>query len=163
MNYNKAKSIADKYVNLFRPFCKRIEIAGSIRRKRPEVGDIEIVCIRDTRQLYQWKELIDGFRIIKGTAVGKYVQLNLKDGINLDLFMCFENNFGLIYAIRTGSAEYSHQVLAVGWNRAGYTSKEGVLYPDEKNPLKEKIYIREEEELFKLIGIPYVEPEKREI
>ena len=45
MQLEKAEKIARKYVDLLAPFCERIEIAGSTRRKKPEVGDIEIVCI----------------------------------------------------------------------------------------------------------------------
>ena len=41
MKLAKAKAIADKYVALLAPFCDRIEIAGSIRREKEEVGDIE--------------------------------------------------------------------------------------------------------------------------
>lgn len=37
--------IAEQLVELFAPLCDRIEIAGSIRRQKPLVGDIEIVCV----------------------------------------------------------------------------------------------------------------------
>ncbi|MES1181962.1 MAG: hypothetical protein ABUL44_04115, partial [Flavobacterium sp.] len=45
MEYSKAKSIADKAILLLKEHCIRIEIAGSIRRKKSEVKDIEIVAI----------------------------------------------------------------------------------------------------------------------
>lgn len=38
--------IAQTLVERLRPFCQRIEIAGSLRRKRPMIGDIEIFAIR---------------------------------------------------------------------------------------------------------------------
>ena len=43
MEYNKALEIAEKTKAQLAPYCERIEIAGSIRRKKPDVGDIEIV------------------------------------------------------------------------------------------------------------------------
>ncbi|MFH1640834.1 MAG: hypothetical protein ABIA66_02590, partial [Candidatus Omnitrophota bacterium] len=44
----KMKYLAEDVVRLLRPYCTRIEIAGSIRRTRSEVSDIEIVCIPKT-------------------------------------------------------------------------------------------------------------------
>jgi DNA polymerase/3'-5' exonuclease PolX len=37
--------IAGRIVEALRPYCERIEIAGSLRREKPMVGDIEIVAI----------------------------------------------------------------------------------------------------------------------
>ena len=41
----KAKKWADRIVEILAPHCDRIEIAGSIRRQKPTIGDIEVVCI----------------------------------------------------------------------------------------------------------------------
>jgi DNA polymerase/3'-5' exonuclease PolX len=45
MELSRAREIAKRVLVLLRPFCERAEIAGSIRRGKPEVGDIEIVVI----------------------------------------------------------------------------------------------------------------------
>jgi DNA polymerase/3'-5' exonuclease PolX len=45
MKYQEALKIAQETVELLRPHCERIEIAGSIRREKPEPNDIEIVAI----------------------------------------------------------------------------------------------------------------------
>ena len=37
--------ITERLVSILAPFCERIEIAGSLRRLKPEVGDIELVVI----------------------------------------------------------------------------------------------------------------------
>lgn len=156
MQIEQAEIIANKYVELLKPFCKRIEIAGSIRRKKPKVKDIEIVCIRDTKKLRLFVDEVDKLRKMKGEPLGKYTQRNLPEGINLDLFMCNENNWGLIFAIRTGSADFSHDVLGNGWVKAGYKSVDGMLMKDGK-----KISVLEEKDLFDLIGLNYVQPELR--
>jgi DNA polymerase/3'-5' exonuclease PolX len=64
----------------------------------------------------------------------------------------------LIYAIRTGSADYSHHILAKGWVKAGYNSENGMLQKKNK-----PIPVFEEKDLFDLIGINYVEPNAREV
>jgi DNA polymerase/3'-5' exonuclease PolX len=40
----RAQVVAAEVATLLAPACERIEIAGSIRREKPEVGDVEIVC-----------------------------------------------------------------------------------------------------------------------
>jgi hypothetical protein len=45
MIYPEAKLLADSLVEAMAPFCERIEIAGSVRRKKPVVKDIEICVI----------------------------------------------------------------------------------------------------------------------
>jgi len=40
-----AITLAESIVTALAPGCSRIAIAGSVRREKPEVGDIEIVCI----------------------------------------------------------------------------------------------------------------------
>ncbi|GAI50844.1 unnamed protein product, partial [marine sediment metagenome] len=45
MELEKAKVIAENLRSLLAPVCARITIAGSIRRQKPEVGDIELLCV----------------------------------------------------------------------------------------------------------------------
>lgn len=169
MILSEAQAIAERVKAELLPFIERAEIAGSVRRKRPEVNDIEMVVIPKTIPGGLFKDIairdpgfvstVGQWFAIKGNAWdGKYTQVVLPDGINLDLFIATPDNFGLLLAIRTGSADYSHQVLARGWSRLGYESKGGVLWKDGK-----PTYIREERALFDLLGIPWLEPEKREI
>jgi DNA polymerase/3'-5' exonuclease PolX len=157
MELVRAKEIADKYKSILSPFCERIEIAGSIRRERPKVNDIEIVCIPRPHDIAQFVYTVKKWTKIKGEPTGKYTQRKLDEGIYLDLFIANKNNWGMIYAIRTGSAEYSHKVLAVGWVKKGYMAKDGILYDKSGKPA----FIREEIELFNLIGRKFVLPKNR--
>ncbi len=88
----------------------------------------------------------------------KYTQRILPEEIKLDLFIAEEGNWGSVLAIRTGSADYSHKVLANGWVRQGFKSDGGYLFKEG-----ERYEVREEEDLFRLIGIPYVAPEYRNL
>lgn len=45
MKLNVALRLANRLVELMKPHCIKIEVAGSIRRQKPEVKDIEIVAI----------------------------------------------------------------------------------------------------------------------
>jgi len=170
MELTKAEKIAKKYVDLLAPFCQRIEIAGSVRRKKPEVKDIEIVCISkvidiiDTGTLFGTQELIthpnfvyevNKLEKVKGEPTGKYTQRILPEGINLDLFIANRDNWGYILAIRIGPDGYS-KYLASTWVKQGFKGVDGNL---TKNG--EIIPVREERDLFWILGLDYVDPEFR--
>lgn len=170
MKLADALQLAESVRALLAPHCDRCEIAGSIRRRKPEVKDIEIVCI--PRRIIippllgpveehvhpEFVAVVDRWRKVKGEPYGKYTQRLLPEGIPLDLFIATPDNWGAIFAIRTGSARFSHEVLAKAWVRAGYRSEGGALM---KNGTP--TYVREERDLFTLLGIPWVEPEERSL
>ena len=101
MELNKALEIANRLVELLSPFCEKINIAGSCRRGKPDVGDIEIVCspkILILKDMFggdegivrepMFKKGINGFgKVVKGNADGKMMQIELPEGIMLDLFI----------------------------------------------------------------------------
>jgi len=156
MRLSEAKAIAEKYLRLLKPYCSRIEIAGSIRREKPEVKDIEIVAIPG--DIKSFANEVNKLEKVKGEPTGKYTMRVLPEGIKLDLFIANKRNWGLIFAIRTGSADFSHNVLATGWVKKGYHSVNGMLIKDGK-----EVEVREEKDLFDLIGIPYMGPELRNL
>ena len=165
MKLQDAHSIAVKTLELIRPHCYRCEIAGSIRREKPEVKDIEIVAIPRPYQGGLFEDglasVINKWEKVKGEmeyGKVKYTQRILPEGIKLDLFFAEPENWGLIFAIRTGSAEYSHKVLASSWVKAGYVSRDGYLWHG-----RDKYNCREEEDLFRRIGIKWVEPKYRNL
>jgi DNA polymerase/3'-5' exonuclease PolX len=160
--YSKIKPIADRVIELLRPVCERIEIAGSIRRECPECGDIEIVAIPKPYNTGLFESGIathvNRWRKIKGELPCKYTQRILPEKITLDLFFAEKNNWGLIYAIRTGSADYSYNVLATGWVKNGYKSENGYLTRGGR------IYFTpEEKDLFEKAGVKWIEPKYRNL
>lgn len=160
MIYKQALEIAEKTKALLAPYCEKIEIAGSIRRKKPDVKDIELVAIPKPYDVGLFEsgiaKVVKQWEKVKGELPCKYTQRILPEGIKLDLFFADRENWGLIYAMRTGSADYSHKVLATEWVKNGYKSEGGYIYSNGK-----RVPIPEEEDLFKLIGLVYVAPELR--
>ncbi len=163
MNYTDAKRIADKYVELLRPFVKRIEIGGSVRRECGECNDIEIVAIRDASKIYQFADIVNQWPRIRGRVDGKYTARVLPEGIQLDLFFATPDNWGNLFFIRTGSADYVKRI-ACEWVRQGYQSKGGMLHPvvdHYEGTLGDPIPLREEKDVFEFLKIPWVEPRNR--
>ena len=160
MKYKEALKIALKVKEQLAPHCLRIEIAGSIRRKMPVVGDIEIIAIPKPYDIGLFESgiatVVKKWVKVKGELPCKYTQRILPESIKLDLFFAELDNWGNIFAMRTGSKNYSHKELASRWSSMGFKSEGGYLFRDG-----ERIAIREEEDLFKLLGMPFVEPEQR--
>src|SRR5262245_13303597 len=117
--------LALEVVKLLAPYCARIAIAGSIRRGKATVGDIEIVCEPD----YQPLPTGSGFLVMKQNGLNWICEALRRDGVfeqryrldgnlsawgdqmkharykgvNLDLFMVLPGySWGREILIRTG-------------------------------------------------------------
>ena len=134
LGFSACQKIAVDICYKLQPFCEKINIAGSVRRKKQEPKDIEIVCIPKIETQYDMFGTLftsgrsTGFRdsvlalgeIIKGGTNGKYMQIKLSQGINLDLFMPDDFDYYRQYAIRTGSSDYAAKIIATGWKKKGW-------------------------------------------
>lgn len=152
------------------PLCKRLAVAGSIRRGKSEIGDIELIAIPlphldmfnqeipDDHALnyYEWREL--GHIVKNGN---KYKQIELYQGINLDLFIVTRPaQFGVQFLIRTGPAEFSKRFVTQkkygGMLPSNFRVQDGAIWSNNH-----VIETPEEIDVFNLIGVPFIEPEYR--
>lgn len=137
MELSKAREIAVAVCTRLEPYTTQLRIAGSIRRKKPDVKDIEIVClpkydVTESTDLFGNKTPVNNVtyafiqmvqslgKIEKGNAYGRYLKIVLAEGINLDLFIPDADDFIRQFVIRTGSAEYAHRIIAGGWRKLGW-------------------------------------------
>lgn len=186
----KARRLADALVLELEDYCDRIHIAGSIRRQKAEVKDIEIVCqaktfvagggglfdegTRHYAIVPAFRRTVEGFgEAIKGKPDGRYMQILLPSGIKLDLFMPSEHDYFRQFAIRTGSADYSARVIAGGWKRKGWCGTDQGLRriadcEETKsgwkiiNPNAElPPHWKSEPEFFAWLGVKWIEPKDR--
>lgn len=180
-----ARRAAERLVTTLAPACARIEIAGSIRRGKPEVGDIELVAIpsvMETTQLdlfgevraVQKRNLLDEEleRLIEMRAIRRtppspdaraawgehYKKLWLAAGgqvVQVDLFLAQEENWGAIYCIRTGPAAFSQALVTHFKLHTPYRQQDGALVVEATGEL---VPVPEEADYFRLAGVPYIEP-----
>jgi DNA polymerase/3'-5' exonuclease PolX len=155
MIYEQALEIAEKTKELLAPHCERIEIAGDIRSKRPEINEIEIVAIPKQYDIGIIK-VLDQWENFEGELLDDRIQRVLPEGIELELYFADRENWGLSYALRTGNGEFIYRAIAAGWSIYGYELKDNHMYKDGK-----KIALYEEEDVFRIIQKPFVEPELR--
>ncbi len=133
-----------------------VEIAGSIRRRKETIGDIDILVITDNPQ-----EVMDSFIrldnvdriILKGLSKST---VRLKENISCDLRVVPEKSFGSALMYFTGSKETNVELrkLAI---KNGLKLNEYGLFKGE-----EWISGVTEEDLFHELGLDYIEPELRE-
>ncbi len=170
--YEIALPLADHIRECLAPFCQRIQTAGSLRRNAAEVGDIEMVAIPKPRldmfgQAFPL-EVDHALNIFDYSAIGtltangnKMKKIQLDEGLQLDLFIVTPPaQWGVQFLIRTGSAEFSKKFVTkkqYGGYLPGHMKVEGgALYENSV-----MVPTPEEEDVFKAIGLPYVEPNKR--
>ena len=170
MPYDEAFALAYLLRQQLAPYCERIEIAGSIRRRKPECGDIELVAIPkiepvvdllgetvDQRSLLD-QVLLDRYTVLKGKD--KYKQV-LVDDVPVDIFIQPDPaTWGVNFAIRTGSADFAKWLVTSrfdGGALPGNMRVEGARVWRQGAVLETP----EEEDVFKAIGIRWIEPEER--
>lgn len=180
-----AQAVAYGLVAGLLPGCERVEVAGSIRRRRPDVGDIELVAIPRITPVFGLlgdepigefnglAEVRDGL-IADGTLAPhptdpklgpRYSKLlHPASGLQVDLFSARPETFGLILLIRTGPADYSRRFVTdirrLGWHVAKGELHRGGLgcgsYACEVVPTPE------ERDVHATIGLPWVAPAARD-
>lgn len=162
----EAEHIAVGAMQQLEPHCDVISLAGCLRRRRPTIGGIEIVCVPkeyESTPLFSSgiATVVNQWEKVRGEPLFpcRYTQRILPEGITLDLFMVHPDGYGLMRARRTGSVDWCRTVLDPALVRAGYRSAWGLL----RRAGGTVVPVRTEPELFQLIGLPWVDPRDREV
>jgi DNA polymerase/3'-5' exonuclease PolX len=165
MELKRAREIAEKLVEKLAPYCERIEIAGSIRREKAEVKDIEIVAIPKDELDFILPSLLPEARFIKNGARYKQILLSAArsgyEEINLDLFLVRPPaQWGVIFTLRTGPARFSKSIVT--------RRREGGLLPSDCQVANGQIWrngksipMPEEEDFLRLTGMAGKGPKER--
>jgi DNA polymerase/3'-5' exonuclease PolX len=176
MQLNEALAIGESLLGRVRCVTDRVEVAGSVRRRKDNVKDIELVAIvSDYDGLY--RRLAPAGRFIKPGVPdvvdwppkhgAKYVRMLLKEGIKLDLFIATKANWGGIYMMRTGSGVGPDGLPFSGFvpmmfSRWKKVSKGGKMSGGQPTlPDGTMIEVPEEEDVFALFKARWVPAEER--
>ncbi|MBE3063729.1 MAG: hypothetical protein IMZ69_01765, partial [Spirochaetes bacterium] len=124
-----ALDVASELVERLRPACERIKIAGSLRREKPDVGDIEILYVSksgwipDPDDFFKQIDLVladDRIRYLESAgilsrrynALGREtfgplnkLMVHCASGIPVDLFCASDENWINYLVCRTGPAD----------------------------------------------------------
>lgn len=177
IDLSKAISIESQLRPYIEPFCTRYNIAGSIRRKRETVGDIELVIIPSNAPALFAK--LDGMveqgiitKALYNTAHGLRPRWGEKlrcfryQGATVELSISNEHKYGYRYWLCTGPSQANHYVMSqMDTQKSAIRFKDGYGWLTEYiggTPVyKDKLHIPTEETLFNMLNLPFTFPEWR--
>ncbi len=135
---------------------KKISFAGSLRRKKELIGDVDILVSASSS-----KKIMEKFtsfkKIEKITGKGETKSsIRLKQGINVDLRVVEGKSFGAALQYFTGSKSHNIKLRKLAVSK-GYKLSEYGLFKNGK-----RVAGKSEEEVYRKLGLSYIPPELRE-
>lgn len=135
---------------------KEVVVAGSYRRGRETVGDLDILVTTSGRtaamEHFVGYEEVDEV-ISSGTTRATVI---LRSGLQVDLRVVAQQSYGAALYYFTGSKSHNIQVRRLAQQRGLKINEYGVFRG------KRRIAGKTESSIFKSVGLPYIPPELRE-
>ncbi|NMC20086.1 MAG: PHP domain-containing protein, partial [Thermogutta sp.] len=138
------------------PGLRRCEPAGSYRRGKETVGDLDILAAaEDPEAVMRHFERFPGVRrVLAGGTTKAAVELNA--GLNADLRVVPEESFGAALQYFTGSKEHNVVLRGMAKERGLKINEYGVFRGEDR------IAGEDEEGVYAALGLPWIPPELRE-
>jgi DNA polymerase (family 10) len=148
------------------PEIARMQVAGSLRRRRETIGDIDmVVSVADDAGEETRRKIMDVFtsqpsvQVITGKGETKS-SVVLKSGMNMDLRVVNDSQFPYTLHHFTGSKEHHiplrRRALSMNMTINDYGLFRG------KEPHLELVPCKDEADIYAALGMAYIEPELRE-
>jgi len=166
-----AQQLALKVMAELLPFCRKIEIAGSVRRERSNVNDLDLVLIPNPggdipkiiARCERTMKMVTGRRSNPNniTFFNKELDVRLDlffaRGEIVDLLSTTPTNWGAVFLCRTGSMQHNIQLCSHAiMKRLKFAPYRGVLDGDKV------IASATEEEIYGALGLAWRDPRERE-
>lgn len=134
---------------------QRIDIAGSLRRKKETIGDLDILIVSQHP-----KKVIEAFTSLDsvsrvGAKGGTKASVKLDSGLQVDLRVLPEQSYGAAMQYFTGDKTHNIATRKIAIKK-GYKLSEYGLFKGKKI-----IAAKTEEEIYKKLGLRYIPPELR--
>jgi DNA polymerase (family 10) len=156
--YADAASEVERLLNHLRGCAAiaRVEAAGSFRRKRESVGDIDLLAISsDAAQVM--KRLVEYPQVAQTIGMGDTkTSVVLHDGLQVDLRVLPEENYGAALVYFTGSKDHCVHIRRIAQRMELSLNEYGLFRGSES------VAGRTEEEVYRALGLEWIAPELRE-
>ena len=147
---------AYEIVEQLKKHVKKIEIAGSLRRKKETVGDVDILAVSDNPD-ETMKVFTSLNKIEKVIAVGETKSsIRLTGGLQVDLRIVEDKSFGSALQYFTGSKNHNIEMRKIAIKK-GFKLNEYGLFRKEKQIAGEN-----EKEVYNTLKMEWIPPELRE-
>lgn len=169
LDLREVEPLTLKVLQVVEPFCDRVEVAGSFRRLRTVVNDLDIVVQSKPVSLC-WVNMLKALRKEFKALTEKqgdkmatlYVPFACSKGqghVQVDFYHAEAGNWGILLLVRTGSKEHNVKLCNLAIQKGlslqysvGLTNKKGQIVAG-----------RTEEGVFQALGLPFVAPNEREV
>ncbi len=135
---------------------EKISLAGSLRRKKETIGDVDILVVsKKPAKVMDFFVGLDGVEKVWGKG-GTKASVRMRDGFDVDLRVLPEESYGSALQYFTGNKDHNVATRRIAISKGLKLSEYGVFKG------KKMIAGKTEEEVYKAIGLPFIEPELRE-
>ncbi len=149
-----AREMVEKLKNLKE--VKEISLAGSVRRRKETIGDVDILVMSEKpTKVMDFFVKLPGVKKIwaKGSTKSS---IRMQEGFDIDLRVLPKESYGSALQYFTGSKEHNIATRKLAMDKGLKLSEYGVFKGKKRTAGKT------EEDVYKAIGLPYIEPELRE-
>lgn len=158
MNLGVAFPLAKRVVETLREKTgsKKIEWAGSLRRMRENIGDIDILATGPNREkiIHAFTHLPDIKEVLASGETK--ASIIVEGGVQIDLRVVEEDSYGAALQYFTGSKGHNIHLRGIAKTKGIKINEYGVFRGNKK------IGGKEEQEVYKALGMDWIEPELRE-
>ncbi|MDD5729889.1 MAG: helix-hairpin-helix domain-containing protein, partial [Candidatus Omnitrophica bacterium] len=136
--------------------AKKVSVAGSLRRRKETVRDIDILVISDKPEKIM--DTFAGLPTVKDVLAkgDTKASVRTKGDIQIDCRVVEDGSFGAALLYFTGSRNFNIKIRQLAIKKGLKVNEYGVFKKDKF------VCGKTEEEIFKVLGLPYIEPELRE-
>ena len=173
LDRSEVEPLAYKILSEIEPFCEKAQIAGSIRRQKSVINDIDVVVqpkLEPCGKTESWIKIIQVLRHDFDAITGKqgdklamlyvpYVSSKGLGHVQVDLYRATERTWGILLLVRTGSAEYNVLLCNLALSN-------GLRLQYSQGLVDSRGYViagKTEEEVFEALGLPFIIPQDREV
>jgi DNA polymerase/3'-5' exonuclease PolX len=184
-----ALAVAKELCAAIKPVTEALIVAGSLRRRRPQVGDVEILFIPKKRiendptvlrlgdepkmevdevELALWRLTLEGMISRRKNARGNVtwgpqnkLALHAASGIPVDLFAAKPENWWNLVVCRTGNAAHNIRLCQSARAKGWKWSPYGEGFYDNRGTLVYRV--NSERDVFDGVGLKWREPWERNV
>ncbi len=156
MLLGEALELAEYVVSQLESYCERIQYAGSLRRMKETVGDIDILAVGDAGVIMDRFVKMD--RVSEVIAKGTTKSSVLIGTRQVDLRVVKKDQWGAALQYFTGSKEHNVHLREIAKEKGLKINEYGVFEVGSGK----RIAGEREEEVYEVLGLQFVPPELRE-
>lgn len=178
-----ALKVAKELCDLLKPITDRLVVAGSLRRRKAEVGDVEILYVPKFEQRPNKEDFFAGpvhinlvdelleSLLARGVLAKRLnaldsemwgpknkLAVHVASAIPVDLFLATESNWFNYLVCRTGGAENNTAIASAAQRKGWKWNPYNAGFTDDQGA---EVPVKSERDVFDLAGLKYLEPWER--